>query len=189
MIERQSVESRKRMLLSHGIDQEFAKRRNEGFEILTEEQRREIKNASPERARYLIGQFMRNIPAAQRKPMLPVTEAELEDLLKRLTDTRARSSNHIKFPPARRTPNAHACSANATPRFGNGSAIRCVCFLLARILSAIARFKITLRGFRRDEKRTGPALARGMEARVAKSLPRRARGLRRRLVGRPALVT
>ena len=29
---------------------------------------------------------MRSIPAAQRKPMLPVTEAEIEDLIKRLTD-------------------------------------------------------------------------------------------------------
>lgn len=86
LIERQPVESRKRVLLKTWIDQEFAKRRTEGFEILTEEQRQELKNASPERARYLIGQFMRSIPATQRKPMLPVTDAELEDLLKSLTD-------------------------------------------------------------------------------------------------------
>jgi len=86
MIERQPIDSRKRVLLRTWIDQEFAKRRAEGFEILTEEQRRELKNASPERARYMIGQFMRNLPAIQRKPMLPVTDAEIDDLLKRLTD-------------------------------------------------------------------------------------------------------
>lgn len=86
MIERQPVESRKRVLLRTWIDQEFAKRRTEGFEHLTEEQRRELKNAPPDRARYLLGQFMRNLPVTQRKPILPVTEAELDDLLKRLTD-------------------------------------------------------------------------------------------------------
>ncbi len=86
MIERQPIDSRKRVLLKTWIDQEFAKRRSEGFEILTEEQRRELKNASSERARYLIGQFMRNVPAIQRKPMLPITDAEIDDLLKRLTD-------------------------------------------------------------------------------------------------------
>jgi hypothetical protein len=86
MIERQPIDSRKRVLLRTWIDQEFAKRRAEGFEHLTEEQRREMKNAPPDRARYLLGQFMRNLPATQRKPMLPVTDAEIDDLLKRLTD-------------------------------------------------------------------------------------------------------
>lgn len=86
MIERQPIDSRKRVLLRTWIDQEFTKRRAEGFEILTEEQRRELKSASPERARYLIGQYMRNVPAIQRKPMLPITDDEIEDLLKRLTD-------------------------------------------------------------------------------------------------------
>jgi len=99
MIERQPVESRKRVLLKTWIDQEFAKRRSEGFEILTEEQRRELKNASPERARSLIGQFMRNIPASQRKPMLPVTEAEIEDLLKRLTDNAKTILKPYQVPP------------------------------------------------------------------------------------------
>lgn len=86
VIARQPDDSRKRVLLKTWIDQEFAKRRGEGFEHLTEDQRRELKTAPPDRARYLLGQFMRNVPAIQRKPMLPVTDDEMEDLLKRLTD-------------------------------------------------------------------------------------------------------
>jgi hypothetical protein len=99
MIERQPLDSRKRALLRTWIDQEFAKRRAEGFDIFTEEQRRQLKEAPPDRVRSLIGQFMRNLPATQRKPMLPVTDAEMEDLLKRLTDNARTILKPYQVPP------------------------------------------------------------------------------------------
>jgi hypothetical protein len=99
MIERQPVDSRKRALLRTWIDQEFAKRRAEGFDIFSEEQRRQLKDAPPDRVRSLIGQFMRNLPATQRKPMLPVTDAEIEELLKRLTDNARTILKPYQVPP------------------------------------------------------------------------------------------
>ncbi|MGC4003128.1 MAG: hypothetical protein QM811_08320 [Pirellulales bacterium] len=85
LLAKSSPENRKRILLGMWFDQEMAKRRAEELAAMTDEERRNFEHMPQSRQRFHMMQTMRKVPFAERKLPLPLTDAEIQDLEKRLS--------------------------------------------------------------------------------------------------------